>query len=66
VENNVVKGLNSWRRFSLRTWTTDDFLGTFRYKNQLNPDIIKEPWKMEEDIAVLAAQAQVGNKWTEM
>ncbi len=37
-----------------------------RYKNQLSPDIIKEPWTREEDMAILAAQAQVGNKWTEM
>ncbi len=41
-------------------------LFSHRYKHQLSPEIIKEPWKNEEDLAILAAQAQVGNKWTEM
>eukprot|EP00291_Cryptomonas_curvata_P024245 CAMPEP_0172173754 /NCGR_PEP_ID=MMETSP1050-20130122/13258_1 /TAXON_ID=233186 /ORGANISM="Cryptomonas curvata, Strain CCAP979/52" /LENGTH=282 /DNA_ID=CAMNT_0012845601 /DNA_START=172 /DNA_END=1017 /DNA_ORIENTATION=+ len=37
-----------------------------RYKNQLSPEIVKDPWSKEEDLAIVAAQAQVGNKWTEI
>ena len=33
-----------------------------RFKNQLDPNIKKEPWTAEEDIAIVEAQAQLGNK----
>mmetsp|Transcript_55371 Transcript_55371/g.115841 ORF Transcript_55371/g.115841 Transcript_55371/m.115841 type:complete len:101 (+) Transcript_55371:64-366(+) len=37
-----------------------------RYKNQLDPNIVKDPWTHVEDLAILRAQETIGNKWTEM
>ena len=39
---------------------------SIRYKHHLSPEIIKDPWSKEEDLAIVAGQAQIGNKWTEM
>jgi hypothetical protein len=40
--------------------------GNRRYKHQLSPDIVKGPWTKEEDLAILASQSRIGNKWAEM
>ncbi|EKX34668.1 hypothetical protein GUITHDRAFT_49707, partial [Guillardia theta CCMP2712] len=37
-----------------------------RFKNQLDPSIKKEPWSAEEDYAIIQAQAELGNRWTEI
>jgi len=37
-----------------------------RWNNQLAPQVCKKPWTKEEDEAIIAAQAEVGNKWTEV
>ncbi|KAJ1484332.1 Homeodomain-like protein [Baffinella frigidus] len=37
-----------------------------RFKNQLDPNIKKEPWTNEEDLAIVEAQNEIGNKWTEI
>mmetsp|Transcript_55367 Transcript_55367/g.115815 ORF Transcript_55367/g.115815 Transcript_55367/m.115815 type:complete len:122 (+) Transcript_55367:64-429(+) len=42
------------------------YLDIFRYKNQLDPNIVKDPWTHVEDLAILRAQETIGNKWTEM
>lgn len=33
-----------------------------RFKNQLDPNIKKEPWTNEEDLAIVEAQNEIGNK----
>ena len=43
-----------------------DFDPTDRYKHHLSPEVIKDPWTREEDLAIVAGQARLGNKWTEM
>jgi len=37
-----------------------------RYKNQLDPIIMRGPWTEEEDRAIVAAQEKLGNRWTEI
>ena len=37
-----------------------------RYKHYLRPDVVKDVWTKEEDLAILTCQSVVGNKWTEM
>jgi len=37
-----------------------------RYKNQLDPEIRREPWTEEEDSQIVAAQEKLGNRWTEI
>ena len=37
-----------------------------RYKNQLDPIIRRGPWTEEEDLAIVAAQEKLGNRWTEI
>jgi len=34
-----------------------------RYKNQLDPNISRNPWSVEEDQVVLEAQSRLGNRW---
>jgi hypothetical protein len=37
-----------------------------RYKNQLDPNISRDPWTEEEDAAVLEAQSSLGNRWLQI
>ncbi len=37
-----------------------------RYQYHLSPDVVKDPWTKEEDLAIVTAQSRLGNKWTEM
>jgi hypothetical protein len=37
-----------------------------RYNYYLCPDIVKDPWSRQEDLAILNAHQTVGNKWKEM
>jgi len=37
-----------------------------RYKNQLDPNIKRGPWRDEEDVTIVQAQELYGNKWTEI
>jgi hypothetical protein len=37
-----------------------------RYKHQLSPNIVKDPWSKAEDLAILLSQSRIGNKWTDM
>mmetsp|Transcript_18477 Transcript_18477/g.51039 ORF Transcript_18477/g.51039 Transcript_18477/m.51039 type:complete len:135 (+) Transcript_18477:187-591(+) len=34
--------------------------------HQLSPDVVKDPWTREEDLAIIVGQASIGNKWTEL
>lgn len=37
-----------------------------RWHNHLNPDISKEPWTEEEDMIILNAHKELGNKWAQI
>lgn len=37
-----------------------------RWHNHLNPDIIKDAWKVSEDRTILKCHLTVGNRWAEM
>ncbi|KAJ1489995.1 C-Myb R2r3, partial [Baffinella frigidus] len=37
-----------------------------RYKNQLDPNISRDPWSEEEDEVVLEAQSRLGNRWMQI
>jgi len=37
-----------------------------RFKNQLDPNIKREPWSADEDVAICKAQKSLGNRWTEI
>ena len=37
-----------------------------RWKNHLDPRLVKSAWTVEDDSALLAAQRRMGNRWTEI
>ncbi|KAJ1392013.1 Homeodomain-like protein, partial [Ochromonadaceae sp. CCMP2298] len=37
-----------------------------RWRNQLDPAINKEPWSRQEELCLLDAHQELGNKWTEI
>ncbi|EOD07664.1 hypothetical protein EMIHUDRAFT_46694, partial [Emiliania huxleyi CCMP1516] len=37
-----------------------------RWHNHLNPAIVTTPWTEREDRIILAAQAELGNRWAEI
>ncbi len=38
----------------------------FRYREHLSPDIVRDPWTKDEDLAILYGQHTLGNRWAEM
>lgn len=38
----------------------------FRWHNHLNPDIKKDAWTLEEELALMNAHRLHGNKWAEI
>jgi hypothetical protein len=38
----------------------------FRYREHLRPNIVREPWRKDEDLAILYGQHTLGNRWAEM
>jgi len=38
----------------------------YRWCNHLNPDIKKDPWTQEEELALMDAHRIHGNKWAEI
>jgi hypothetical protein len=43
-----------------------DDVHVFRWHNHLNPSINKEPWTLEEELALICAHEKCGNKWAEL
>lgn len=41
-------------------------LELFRWHNRLNPDIKKDAWTLEEELALMNAHREYGNKWAEI
>ena len=39
---------------------------TPRYHHHLSPDVVKDPWTAEEDMALAYAQNKIGNQWKQM
>ena len=37
-----------------------------RYHHHLSPDVVKDPWTAEEDMALAYAQNKIGNQWKQM
>ncbi len=37
-----------------------------RYREHLSPDIVRDPWTRDEDLAILYGQQALGNRWAEM
>ena len=61
--SSVAKGLNFNGFLQEATYERTFFI---RYKHYLSPDVVKDMWTKEEDLAILTGQSVVGNKWTEM
>jgi hypothetical protein len=41
-------------------------LNLFRWHNQLNPNVRKDPWTDEEDTLIIDTHLRLGNSWAEM
>uniref|UniRef100_A0A7S3K3S1 Myb-like DNA-binding domain containing protein n=1 Tax=Aureoumbra lagunensis TaxID=44058 RepID=A0A7S3K3S1_9STRA len=37
-----------------------------RWQNHLNPELVKTPWTLEEDLLLVSLQAVLGNRWNEI
>lgn len=61
-------------RYGAKKWTTiaEALPGRIgkqcreRWHNHLNPSINKEPWTLEEELALICAHQKCGNKWAEL
>lgn len=43
-----------------------DFIHFLRWHNHLNPNINKEAWTQDEELALIRAHQVYGNKWAEL
>lgn len=57
---NMINGLTSVYTYERK------ILDSFRWHNHLNPDIKKDAWTPEEELALMKAHRIHGNKWAEI
>ena len=48
------------------SYTCFSFSNAYRWHNHLNPDIKKEAWTLDEELALMNAHRIHGNKWAEI
>lgn len=55
-----------WAVYTLVKTMEQIFFLKYRWHNHLNPDIKKDAWTLEEELALMNAHRIHGNKWAEI